>query len=531
MGGTDNMRDLARILIGDFDPQYYYSSKASHGSFFGFFLKNIIVNKERFNSFFNFVLADWAVAQFNPYYRHQYRNHPISAGIRLAAAASGYLSGSRNYNSARETVNSNMPPTRNTKRVGYALRSQSAYPTPGTPTPRGRQMSISSSRSAARSMSVVPRVIRTSASGGAPQFGGKLTTKRIKRTKSKFVKNRRKAAVGGIVHVQETSGIQTDPNCVYLGHALPIWQIRYAAWWAVIRQLYLLAGGTVGELKPDTIVTSAVNGFTVGDTITLTYRLTSTAATSTVVYTTVAGDTLDTLISTFAQNLPTDVSTVEFLNLVYQPVAASANKRSQLRLDLLIVNIAWKSSMKLQNRTISATGNNESDDIDNVPVYGKSYSGPGLGCKLVGNVSQTLVGFVANQTTGLIKTAASSNAALQEPPEPKQFHPVKQSGKVKLGSGEVKTSVLTKKINVRFGYLMNILAPAPAAASSSATGLKINGRFSIYRMFAVEKMMDVNAGVLTDVTVAFENDSKVFVSVKQKYSNPTVEYKVPTYRL
>lgn len=495
------------------------------------------MNKEGNICFLYFILADWAIAQFNPYYRQQYRNHPISAGLRLLSSASGYLAGRRNYNSAVKEAMS--PITRSQKRLqsSRSTPTRTARRTDVGPyvTPQSRGRSMSRSTSSTRSQSLTrwmgsnsrsrPRIVVSS----GPASGGKFRTKRIGKAKSKSLKYRRKAAVAGVIHMQESSGVASDPQCVYVGHAVSQWQIRQAAWWAVFRQIQLLAGGNVGEFALGRIITGL--GVTAGDTYVLTYRATSSAAVSTISYTIVAGDTVELVINKFAQEPLIDTPTVEFMQFVFTPVATSSLKRSQLKLDLLSVNILWKSALKMQNRTVAVSTDISTDEPDTCPVYGKSYYGPGLGVQLKANQSQSLSGFAANATTGLIRANAGSNPDLQEPLEFGQFNKVTQIGKVHLNSGEIKTSVLSKTISARFGYLMNVLAPNPPAAGATVVGVKLNGRFSVYRMFSIEKMMDANLSTaLTNVQIAYENDSKVFVSVQQRYINPTVQFKVQPYR-
>jgi len=436
-----------------------------------------------------------------------------------------------------------MPPvTRSQKRAASRGRTPTrvtaariAYNTPMSISPRGRSMTRATSRQRSTSSSLARWMgsnskVKVVAAGG-PSSGGKLYTYRMGKARSRTVKARRQAALGGIVHCQETTGIVQDANCVYLGHALPIWQLRQASWWAVFRHVLLHAGATVGELGLGNIITAASVGVVGGDTFALTYRLNSTAAIATITHTVVLGESVEAGVNVFAQNAAIDVATVEFLHFVYTPVAASPLKRSQVKLDLLSLRINFKSSLKLQNRTLGTTTDTSTDEPDNCPIYGKSYGGPGLGVSLRPNVSQNITGFTANTTTGLINVVAGGNTGLQEPLQPQQLEKVTQSGRIHLQPGEVKTSVISKNINVRFGFLMNTIAPAPAAAGAASAGVKVNGRFSQYRIFGMEKMMDVQSGTLTNVTIAFENDSKMFISCKQKYENPTIQHKVLTYRI
>jgi len=56
---------------------------------------------------------------------------------------------------------------------------------------------------------------------------------------------------------------------------------------------------------------------------------------------------------------------------------AGLTKRFQIDLSKCRIHLYAKSSLKLQNRTVNLNANNDDEDVDNVPLYVKSYFGSG----------------------------------------------------------------------------------------------------------------------------------------------------------
>lgn len=81
---------------------------------------------------------------------------------------------------------------------------------------------------------------------------------------------------GGVTRIIETSAVLSDPEIVYLGHSVPLFQLKYMAWWALIKQLFTRAGAFVqGFTDTQTLVAC---GATTGDVIRVVYKATADAA-------------------------------------------------------------------------------------------------------------------------------------------------------------------------------------------------------------------------------------------------------------
>lgn len=180
------------------------------------------------------------------------------------------------------------------------------------------------------------------------------------------------------------------------------------------------------------------------------------------------------------------------------------------------IQVYVKSALKIQNRTLSASGLIDQDDVDNVPLYGKSYEGTGnymqVASDQAGSSSLDAFTFAPpgnSDAAPVIEDTFAANQPGSEPMKVSQLYHVKRSGKVHLDPGQVKTSILTYYKKFSLNTLLQVLSRGNIVTSSDSA-IKIGN----YRIFALEKM--INSVTTTDVTavrVAFEHDYKVAMSV------------------
>lgn len=152
-----------------------------------------------------------------------------------------------------------------------------------------------------------------------------------------------------------------------------------------------------------------------------------------------------------------------------------------------------KSRLKIQNRSINSVGNNESDDVDNVPLYGKSYD-----YKTNGTIyrdypvtAATTSAITTNVRTGVLpSTQPVEDPKCQmytEPPLPSQFVGCKGVRSAKLDPGDIKTSVMYDSVNMSFQYFHNQIMNK--GGLYDATGRFIQYWIGKTRLFAFEKMI------------------------------------------
>lgn len=148
------------------------------------------------------------------------------------------------------------------------------------------------------------------------------------------------------------------------------------------------------------------------------------------------------------------------------------------------VTLDVKSTFKIQNRTVSVLTNDQEDDVDNTPLYGKSYTGQGSGSWYVGESSGNAVtSLVANANNGIIGFVDNVETSLREPPFAVAFPNVRTLGKSHFDAGQLKTSSLSFKKTLSLTMFLNTMCTDVVSA-------KIMKKFGNFRFFALEKMLE-----------------------------------------
>lgn len=243
------------------------------------------------------------------------------------------------------------------------------------------------------------------------------------------------------------------------------------------------------------------------------------------------GSTVTDVVAAFANAALLDEQGVVLFDIRYLPVAppVSLSQLSQtvIRLEAAYVETYVKMDLKMQNRTVFGSGANDDvvDDVANQPLYGKSYSGVGLGPRPRGaTVSQ---GFTANVNTGIIAFGASSaGTPFNEPLDYQYYQNVNKIGKIHMDGGQLKTSVISKRAIFQFGNLMNMInRQLNDAGSTTAPADKsyIPKKLAEYKMYAAEKMIDAGATGFTPTVVlmAWEHNVKISARIKTVKQNST----------
>lgn len=206
-------------------------------------------------------------------------------------------------------------------------------------------------------------------------------------------------------------------------------------------------------------------------------------------------------------------SGLQFTKLTWDnnDAATTSTRYMMFSLDLsrARIRIQAKSSLKIQNRTINASGNVEADDVDNVPIYGKSYSGYGNYIML--NNSFTVAGGNTSSYSTLMtgKFSSSSNPSAREPLPLSMVKRAKKVGKAHLDPGEIKTSVL----NYSKTFLLNsLIRKLIAVGDETTTGSFVD--IGIFRCFLFEKMLQaVATSDVNGLNIAYELDQKTGIEV------------------
>jgi len=178
-----------------------------------------------------------------------------------------------------------------------------------------------------------------------------------------------------------------------------------------------------------------------------------------------------------------------------------------------------KSALKLQNQTLASGA--DADNVDNIPVYGKSYEGLGNGAFTNAQVTPLRAEyFVATASNGVILQVGTVATGMSEQPPPKYFKNVKKFGKAMLEPGEIKTSILSDTNSYSVPYLSQLLY-------SNNTTLQYYRRGS-FRFFGLEHMIQSTASTAS-IKVVGEINWRCAMQMNTKWVNQTDEYAKSTY--
>jgi len=326
------------------------------------------------------------------------------------------------------------------------------------------------------------------------RFTGYIKRSRLSRRKSRKIQ---KKANNSYMFSVEKSGSQTPSVSAVLGHSTisRVWGIRMIMG-AMLRHLFYKAG--IKCNSPTQAMTPMVTGtvirfwfqyagasndnFSLSLTAPITFKECLDAALT-------AFDTkYDTLSAT---QVPYDL---RFRNMsIESPLTAGAPM--SINIDLVNAKLSlWCSSrLKIQNRSINSAGNDEADDVDNVPINCISYSGFGTG--LDSRYDYLGLGLCANQEC-IIST--SDPVLAGDAPLPSLLNGVKKSGFIRIQPGGIKTDVLKHKVVMSLdSWSRHFVAPR----GNSNLRMPI-GKFSFMHY---EKTLEANNATPVAMSIAYEN--------------------------
>lgn len=237
-----------------------------------------------------------------------------------------------------------------------------------------------------------------------------------------------------------------------------------------------------------------------------------------ITYDAVALGTYNMLLNTLAD--PTKIT--------YEPVMFYMRRRTASSLDpyfniykvpMDCVKVHWtgSSSLKVQNRSITVTGDDnedQADDVDNVPLQGTILHGNGTGFKLKQDYSGN--GFYVNSSFGVFSGSSGdiAVAAGSEPFTAKQLQGVSAQGRILLNPGKIKDSYLFSKGTMYFNTLWKSLRPIELVASDY-----IKLPYGKANMIMLEKQIHVSSD---NIRVAYEHNHKTstYISIATRVTQP-----------
>jgi len=170
------------------------------------------------------------------------------------------------------------------------------------------------------------------------------------------------------------------------------------------------------------------------------------------------------------------------------------------------------STLKVQNRSIPELGDDEADNVDNVPLCGKTFDfkhySPRCHEQARFNCVNTETGMQLIRAGQLLGSSQSS-IGFQEPPARAIFQNCSGSAKIQMNPGELKTDALTFIKSANFTKLFDSMT---FKTLTLASGTGFTNSFSIglgtCRMLALEKFINIKAFSSTElpIDVVYENN-------------------------
>lgn len=333
--------------------------------------------------------------------------------------------------------------------------------------------------------------------------------KQKRQGKKMELKGARGAALGVTGTFEHGTTIQAR-ECLYVGHATgPRDVVMLYAMMALIKALSKQMGVRISAI--DEPMTNS--GYVVNDEFRLIYSSEpNTLTVSTQAASVGPGESFSVVAQKLA-NLAftgTDLTNVQFLELQFVPLGTTSFQKSRIALQYTTLTFVIKSAIKMQNRSVNAAGETVDNELDAVPVYGKSIAGKGTGTQaLFPNTAKAPANIVCSLVNGSIEQD-NLDTRLKEPLSGYFFPKSKKQGKIHLDPAQIKTNVLTYKRSLTLGTLFKEFY--------HQTGPPI-APFGNFCFFQVEKMIDT--GVNFDIIIAYEIDYNISCWAKPKSSYVT----------
>lgn len=338
-------------------------------------------------------------------------------------------------------------------------------------------------------------IVRKRKAFGTPETGPGKSAGFLKRgnKKRKVIKAKTK----GVVCNFENGGTATSTTLVFVGHhSTPATLCLKLIAYSIVRKMMQTMGNDAegfnvahGLPAANLFILNTRNYLTAVGTGT-TYADTSTALTW--------ADVADGLISVLNLANAEQTELVESL-IIINGIA------SRVSLFNAKIHFHFKSTLKLQNRSVPSAEDDNIDEVDNVPLFGKSYSGYGNGISKPRGFSRlgTDAKIMANGSTGVINRNGVDTQELLDIDDGGSFPEAKWVGKCKLDPGELKTSTLITK---RAGLVTQIFRKSVNASVIATTEAPTD--FGHFRLFSLEKMLEIVAdrGSRPSISVAYEHN-------------------------
>jgi len=460
-------------------------------------------------------------------YRHPLRYTPAYGSVGLGDKVrwgfkafnklhefSSHFPNPRNFPEEKHMAPYNTPPSSSHKRKSH-FRPAPSQPFSKRFSPGGLITSNLQRKLAARLVSQTKMKVRNSFSGG-----------RVRAPMRKFRSDG--FSKKGITLNYERSNVLGDTRVVTVGHTTACrTHLQVALAHSIVKAMASQMDIPI-ESFSNQIITSLA-----GDTFDLHYLTAAgpaPAATGVVVYTVIGNPVTSTwadVASALAAVIEGFSEQVELLTFSFNPVLTGVRTHF-ISLKNAFFHCQVASSLKMQNRSVPSAdaGEDNAEDVHNVPVTGRSYSGMGTGTTRLNPGSTIFTSQVGlwSDDYGVISMAGTSTIAptpspsnIIEPEDAGTFVDVKKTGGIHIEPGQIKTSFLFSKINMSVNRYMTLIHTGNLAAA----GTRYRARTGKFKFYQLEKLLEPNQGSPYPISIGYENNTRIKTYISFGKGAPT----------
>lgn len=314
----------------------------------------------------------------------------------------------------------------------------------------------------------------------------------------------------GIALVTETGGFLEESEIVYMGHSTtPYKKVLQLSYKALIKKVFNLSGYQIQNFEEKVPFNGASLSL---------YYYNASGTLASVTASALAAQTFED----FADNLDSALHPILIgaytagnsiiwvdARLTLLDSAGNGIEKCRLMLDQINVHFVAKSMLKMQNQSVTVAADNEADDVNNVPIQGKSYYGSSNRFILkTSKHTDTVPTTTVDINKGFMTLQGTATQNMLEPLEAKEWRGVKTGGKIRLNPGEIKTSV------IEYGTKMDLQRfwEQVGQVNSVENATRGPGRSCLY---AFEKLMDYDTSTIK-VCYEIQNNYGLYFSKKKK---------------
>lgn len=362
----------------------------------------------------------------------------------------------------------------------------------------------------------------------AGRWGGKL--KPTKKVRGGFKAQAQQK--GFSIHFEKGGSI-TDPYCAYVGHGTcPQVIMRRLLMGCLIKMLLRRMGLSFSTTN------QPLTFLTIGDQVQLLVKFDQEAAGVQVVQYTLAANQpsfttlVDGLVNAWVVTVqgttftsPTDW---KFVEIRYNPAGTGDLTSVRVPLENAKITFEAQSTLKVQNRSVPAEGDDTTDEVDRIPVTGMIYQCSGAGTNFkrsaIGAIGEVNFEPVGEKQDGIFTYSAGVAGGadvLKEPPLPYNLVRVKKYNKIYVDPGSIKTSVVRIKKTMYLQTLLKQCVGTNEAAASSTVA--VQQQLGMFNLVALEKLIETSNVASTQlINLAWEVDYKIFGFINSKMVDNTI---------